>query len=359
MARTTENDSTLRSEMNEVIASYNEGALETVASRLSSIWERFFSSQGSESTDTDILALMWELLVSMPVRNEPFLAEVMGALAGLQTGPLIAKLDDSSLNEKSRYLLKFKKNITSQSGEDGIIEKIFSLIGEQNQWCIEFGAYDGKLHSNTYTLVAEKGWNGVMIEGDSDRFDELQETFDGNPRVHMFRMLVGFEDGLDSLDYILSQSPIPNNPDLVVIDIDGTDWHVWHSLKDYRPRVIVIEFNPTVPNDVMFVQSREQNEAQGCSLRALVALGNAKGYELACVTRYNGIFVVAEEFEKLGIKDNSIGAMYSPMMDGRIFHGYDSKIFTAGMPALNWAGTEEGAGKRKIRCDELQLPRYP
>jgi len=134
MIRTKENDAALRAEMNDIIASYNEGALDAVVSRMSDVWGRFFREQGAADTDTDILALIWTLLTSMPVRDEPFAAEVMGALAARQDGPLMTKLDDSRLNDESRYLLKYKKNITSQSGEDGIIEKIFSIIGEQNHW---------------------------------------------------------------------------------------------------------------------------------------------------------------------------------------------------------------------------------
>ena len=172
----------------------------------------------------------------------------------------------------------------------------------------------------------------------------------------MLRELVGFDPDKDSLDFILSKTDIPENPDLVSIDIDGNDWHIWHSLKKYHPRVVIIEFNPTVPNDVLFVQRRDFHEAQGCSLRALIALGKSKGYELACTTTYNAIFVAAADFPKLGIRDNSINAMYRPLMDGRIFHGYDSKIFTVGMPKLNWISADRGVTDRPIRHDELQLP---
>lgn len=352
--RSKENDARLRAEANDIIAAYNRGDDgNEIAARCAGVWDEYFGTTGAFSSDADVLELLWSLL--REYGEEIYAVRAMGALAGVRQGPVLAKVDDSNVNEDSRYLLKYGKNITSQSGEDGILEKVFSLIGVRNEWCVEFGAHDGKLHSNTYSLIQDRGWNGVLIEADSGRFDELVENYRGNDRAHLLRFWVGYTEGKDTLDDVLAGTSIPVDPDLVSIDVDGNDWHIWHSLKKYRPRAVVIEFNPTVPNDVLFVQSRDPHEAQGCSLRALVALGKAKGYELACVTTYNAIFVVEDVFDDLGIEDNSIGAMYRPLMDGRIFHGYDAKIFTVGMDRLNWNSNDRGIVNRAIRPDELQL----
>jgi hypothetical protein len=54
------------------------------------------------------------------------------------------------------YLNKFGKNKYSQNGEDGIIEIILSKLNIYNFdkcLCVEFGAWDGKLYSNTFNLV--------------------------------------------------------------------------------------------------------------------------------------------------------------------------------------------------------------
>ena len=75
-------------------------------------------------------------------------------------------------------LNKFSKNKYSQNGEDGIIEIILSRLNLYNSdkcLCVEFGAWDGKLFSNTFNLV-EKGWNAIYIEGDEQRFKELLKT---------------------------------------------------------------------------------------------------------------------------------------------------------------------------------------
>jgi hypothetical protein len=68
---------------------------------------------------------------------------------------------------------------------------------------------------------------------------------------------------------------------------------------------VVIEFNPTIPSEVAFVQA-DANLNQGASLRALVELGNRKGYRLAAATSWNAIFVVEEDWERLQIEEDSV-----------------------------------------------------
>lgn len=195
----------------------------------------------------------------------------------------------------------------------------------------------GRQHlSNTYHPITDRGYSGVLIEGSTERFADLLATHGSNPKVHCLNRLVDFEAGPDSLDSILATTPIPKVFDLLSIDIDGNDWHVWHGLLNYRPRIVVVEFNATIPNDVSFVQDKGFAINQGCSLLALIELGKTKGYELAAVTRLNGIFVPAEEFAKLKIADNGIDAMFMPLYEGKIFQGFDGTLFNVGLEKLQW-----------------------
>ena len=50
-------------------------------------------------------------------------------------------------------LSDYKKNIYSQGGEDGVIDKILEIIHQGDNWCVEFGAADGKYLSNTKNLI--------------------------------------------------------------------------------------------------------------------------------------------------------------------------------------------------------------
>ncbi|MFN0193375.1 MAG: hypothetical protein ACKVP5_15615 [Aestuariivirga sp.] len=242
----------------------------------------------------------------------------------------------NKVNPESVKLMRRQANVFSQSGEDGIIEAIFEHIGTRNKWCVEFGAWDGVHLSNTCNLIKNHDWFAVQIEGDTKKFQTLVKNFEGNSRVRQIEAMVGFTKGVDSLDDILSRTDIPSDFDLLSVDIDGNDWHIWDSLKDYHPRVVVIEHNGSVPNDVIFVQDRDMSVNEGCSLAALIRLGKEKGYEFCAVTTPNAFFVAKEEFPKLGIVDNSIGALRrSPI--GRIFSGYNRKIYHT-MSRMGWGG---------------------
>lgn len=244
----------------------------------------------------------------------------------------------SRRNPASLVLEPYRRNITSQNGEDGVIERIFELIGAENRWCCEFGAWDGKHLSNTWSLIASKGWTGLLIEGDSERFNDLRRTHAEGGSVHLVNAFVGIEPGTRLEDF-LQRAGAPERFDLLSVDIDGNDWHIWNSLQTFRPRVVVIECNPTIENDIYFVQAYGREVHHGASLLALVELGKEKGYELVASTGNNAFFVPRELYSVFGIVDNSPDALHeSPEHVIRIFQGYDGTIFAAGELKLHWHG---------------------
>src|SRR5262249_37731492 len=153
-----------------------------------------------------------------------------------------------------------------------------------------FGAWDGQHLSNTCALIDDAGYQGVLIEADPDKFRDLQKRQAVQPRIHAVQRFVEFE-GRNTLDAILAETPIPPKFDVLSIDIDGNDYHIWDSLQVYRPKLVVIEHNPTIPNEVDFVQARDMRVQQGSSLTAMARLANSKGYRLVHATTCNGIFV--------------------------------------------------------------------
>jgi len=244
------------------------------------------------------------------------------------------------LNAESTWLLKHRRDVTSQCGEDGILEKIFEVIGDHGKVCVELGAWDGVHCSNTHALLRDRGWSGYLIEANADRFKELQRTYRDNPRATLIHRFVDLDPGRGTLDEILAEHACPREIDLLSIDIDGNDYYLWESMPEPTAKVVLIEFNPTVPNDVVFVQERSASVHQGCSLLALTELAEKKGYELVCATDWNALFVRLELFPLFKIEDNSLEAMYHPRMDGRIFHGYDGTVHVVGMPGLMWHGVK-------------------
>ncbi len=238
----------------------------------------------------------------------------------------------------SKWLLGFAGNVTSQKGEDGVIAKVLEVVGAREGWCVEFGAWDGKHLSNTYSLIADKGFAAVLIEGSAKRFRALTETFRNNPKVIPINAFVGF--GVDdNLDAILAKTAIPVDFDVLSIDIDGNDYHVWKAVSRYRPKLVVIEYNPTVPSAVEFVQRADMSVNHGSSIRSMALLAKEKGYELVAATDYNCFFVKAEYFPLFGIENNTVEAIRpDESCVSYIFNGFDGTVFVRGRGILEWHG---------------------
>ncbi len=234
------------------------------------------------------------------------------------------------------WLNDYARNVTSQNGEDGIIEKVLEVISETNKWCVEFGGWDGKTASNTYNLTQNKDYAAVLIECDKKRFVQMLKTVENNKRVISLNSFVGFNEN-DSLDTILKPTPIPANFDLLSIDVDGNDYHIWQTCRVYKPKVVVIEFNPTIPASVEFVQPRDIAVTQGSSILSMTKLAKSKGYELVAATSANAIFVDSKYFDLFGIEDNSVSQIWTNQSAiTHIFCGFDGTVFLAGYRKLPW-----------------------
>jgi hypothetical protein len=243
---------------------------------------------------------------------------------------------------------RFEENVTSQCGEDGVIRRALEIVGDRNRWCVEFGAGDGRRMSNTFALIDRDDYSAVLIESDPARFDALERTHTGHPDVTALHRLVGFE-GPDRLDRILAPTSVPVDFDLLSVDIDGNDYHVWEALEHYRPKLVVIEFNPTIPNEIDFVQPRDMTINQGSSLTALVRLAAAKSYRLIHATLLNGIFVDERYFGRFGVEEHSPAALRADLSQVTwLFSTYDGVLRLAGNRRLPWHGTRLDAGRVQV-----------
>jgi hypothetical protein len=193
-----------------------------------------------------------------------------------------------------------------------------------------------------------------MIEGDLERFKALESNYQDNKDVLTLNFYVSGEQESPQTPEKIRQNQGVNLDlvDLVSIDVDSIDYHIFNQIQYLFPAIYVIEFNPTIANDIAFVQANDSRLSQGCSLLALTELAKNKGYELAVVTGANGIFIRKDLFPILGICDDSIDNLYTPFYDGRLFCGFDSYIHIIGLPILHWSNIP-------VRADALQLhPRW-
>ncbi|HEX75386.1 MAG TPA: FkbM family methyltransferase [Dehalococcoidia bacterium] len=243
-------------------------------------------------------------------------------------------------------LSKYGKNIKSQDGEDGILEYIFSVIGEGSKRCVEFGAWDGEYLSNTWNLVVNRGWEGVYIESDKKKYKSLFEKWrGGNKKVLTINKRIE-STGNSTLDNILKSHDIPKQIDLLSIDVDGNEYYIWESIREYKARVIVIEHNPTIPPHIEAIGCKG-NTNIGSSVLALCNLAKRKGHELICCTATNSIFVLGELFDLFNIEDNTPERLMQKEHFTYVLSTYDGRLILTRKPT--YSRIAESPSLRKLK----------
>ena len=172
-----------------------------------------------------------------------------------------------------------RRNVTSQAGEDGVIAQIFRNIGVTNAFCVEFGAGDGVALSNTYAL-RQAGWASLLLDGDPRGAADVVKAW----------------ITAENINELFREHKVPEQIDLLSIDIDGNDLWVWQAIE-CRSRVTVVEFNVshapqqslTIPYDPAHVW--DGSNYYGASLLALERLAMIKGQQLVWQNGLNALFV--------------------------------------------------------------------
>ena len=208
-------------------------------------------------------------------------------------------IDDKKLYSNIFYH-KYAKDIYSQNGEDGIIEELLNRLHITSGWVCEFGAWDGIHLSNTFNLIKNKNFSAVLIEGDSDKFKDLLSTQKMYPTIIAINKYVDYNiTSNDTLDKILQETEIPSDFDILSIDIDSYDYHVWESVKLYNPKIVIIEIESSIsPSETSHFHNPPLY--QGTSFLPTYKLGIEKGYTFVLHTG-NMFFVRNDLYNQLNI----------------------------------------------------------
>ena len=254
---------------------------------------------------------------------------------------------------KRENLNNFSKKIYSQFGEDGILLEILNRLKNKNldKWCVEFGAKDGISYSNTYNLIKHYNYNAVLIEGDKKYFKKLSKNL---PQKNIIKInkFVNFS-GPNNLDEILGSTVIPENFDILSIDIDGCDFYIFESLVKYKPKIVCIEFNHLIPNSVEFVQKKDFKIKQGSSAKSLIKLAEKKNYKLVGSSFSNLFFIDKNYFNLVTEKE----VLLEDLIDDHeiknfIFSSYDGTLHTTKPVKLGWH-------KIELKNEKIQiLPKF-
>jgi hypothetical protein len=205
----------------------------------------------------------------------------------------------------TQFYEKYKKDIFSQNGEDGIIEELLKRLQIHSGGVCEFGAWDGKHLSNTFRLIKDYNFNAVFIESETERYKDLLKTVSEHPTIIPVQEFISYKkEDPNCLDKILSRTPIPEDFFLLSIDIDSYDYQVWKSVEKYKPILVIIEIESSVPTHVEN-HIHTPGKYQGSGFLPTLKLGQEKGYTYLCHTG-NMFFVRNDYFEKLNLKPYSI-----------------------------------------------------
>ncbi len=180
-----------------------------------------------------------------------------------------------------RRLQCYALQVNSQDGEDGIIHEIFRRINTFNRIFVEVGVGNGT-ENNTAFLLSQ-GWKGFWIDGSDDFLRTISARRDLQDGC--LTSYVSFVEK-ENVAGIFAHLAVPKDFDLLSIDIDQNTYYIWEALREFAPRVVVVEYNAAIPPDidwkVQYVANRAWDGTQnfGASLKALEKLGSQLGYSL-------------------------------------------------------------------------------
>jgi len=196
----------------------------------------------------------------------------------------------------SKNLIPFGNKIYSQNEEDGIIQEIFKRIGTTNKVFVEFGIGNG-LENNTYALLFD-GWTRLWIEGSKSATENISKAL--NKTINSGKLIVKnafiYKSNINEL---ISTSIKHDEIDLLSIDIDGNDIHIFNEIECVNARVVVIEYNPKFAPPIKYCKKYKddhiwnRDDNFGASLKFLELEFEKSGYSLVgCnITGSNAFFV--------------------------------------------------------------------
>ncbi|MGQ9368792.1 hypothetical protein [Azospirillum sp. ST 5-10] len=207
-----------------------------------------------------------------------------------------------SQRTRLRTLADAEFRVTSQWGEDGILEWLVQNVPVSSQRFIEFGVENYR-QSNTRFLLQNRNWKGLVIDGSASHVQQIRAD-----KLYWRYDLTAVDRFIttDNINGIFEEFGFVGDIGLLSIDIDGNDYWVWDAIDSVNPDIVVCEYNAifgdrhavTTPYSQKFNRFDHHHSGlhAGASIAALRHLGARKGYELvgSNSTGLNAFFVRKE-----------------------------------------------------------------
>ena len=198
----------------------------------------------------------------------------------------------------------------AQFDEDKFIFDLFNKKNVSEGTFIEFGAWDG-VHFSNCKLLIDNNWSGIFVEGDKLRYKECEKNYLNNYKIKVVNKFINENYTLDDL---VNDNEI-KKIDVLSIDIDGKDLTELKRLKLLKPKVIIIEYNSSIPLDVECEDTFGGNGSSYLSIKNFLI---QKNYQLIHFTYCNLIFIDKEfnQNEYKEIKNHDIIKKLNPLRFG-------------------------------------------
>ena len=192
---------------------------------------------------------------------------------------------------------------------------------------MDYGSDDKIYVSN----VLKKVWNNKHLGFKKNIQNDIKfakKIISRNKRTNSFQFDIKNERvTAENIQNLFEKYNVPTHFDLLSIDIDFNDYWIWKSIVDYFPRVVIIEYNSSIPSNESKVVPYNPDYIWdgtnyfGASLLALSNLASQKGYTLiGCDSNgINAFFCKTDLLDNYSL--NSISELYRSPQYGEIIDG--------------------------------------
>ncbi len=219
----------------------------------------------------------------------------------------IQQVKNSAKYEDPRHLIHFEGQVFSQNGEDGLISEIFNRIGTTNKYFVEIGTSTG-LENNTALLLVE-GWEGLWVEGEATANAQAAENWKKAVNEGKLKTITAFVTA-ENLQGLLCDNEVPQDLDLLSLDIDRNTFYAFEKMEQYRPRLLILEYNGVFPLasdwsiDYDADKGWDGTYRFGAALKRFEIEARKKGYHLVgCDSSGTNAFFVRQDL----IEDHFVG----------------------------------------------------
>jgi hypothetical protein len=217
------------------------------------------------------------------------------------------------MQSRHNSTLKIKKlnevefQVFSQFGDDGIIQYLINKLPIPSKTFIEFGVENYR-ESNTRFLLINDYWSGYIIDGSKMNIEAIKSE-----QYYSFYDLKAEASFIKktNINELLGNSNFHHELGILSIDIDGNDYWIWQQIEQFRPCILICEYNSlfgfkpfTIPYQEDFVRGvNSPFNFYGTSLRSVFNLSKERGYTfIGCNSAGNNAYFIKDQyFESLSI----------------------------------------------------------